>query len=186
MTEFKEWPKIARLYRPMVVTEKIDGTNAAIGILEDGTIYTQSRTQFITPDNDNHGYARWVQDNTESLISDLGEGLHYGEWWGSGINRGYGLPKGEKRFSLFNTKRWTVNDEPIAFTTPGLTVVPIIGHGIFGTDHVNECLLLLKLTGSLAAEGYMRPEGVVAYHTAANAMFKSTIEGDKEWKGKAA
>ena len=30
--EFKEWPKTPRLLRNITITEKIDGTNAAIGI----------------------------------------------------------------------------------------------------------------------------------------------------------
>ena len=51
------------------------------------------------------GFARWVETNRERLITLLGPGLHFGEWWGSGIQRGYGLTKGDKRFSLFNVER---------------------------------------------------------------------------------
>lgn len=32
MIEFKAWPKIPRLFRDVIITEKIDGTNAAIHI----------------------------------------------------------------------------------------------------------------------------------------------------------
>jgi hypothetical protein len=32
MAEFREWPKTPRLFRTIVVTEKIDGTNAAIHV----------------------------------------------------------------------------------------------------------------------------------------------------------
>ena len=118
---FKPWPKILRLEkkRPPVFTEKIDGTNACIVIAyknpDENTIafkdvdriitsiWAQSRTRLITPKNDNYGFAKWVEANWEDLLS-LGEGYHYGEWWGQGIQRGYGLT--EKRFSLFNTRRW--------------------------------------------------------------------------------
>jgi hypothetical protein len=34
----------------------------------------------------------------------------------------------------------------------------------------------LRVYGSTAAPGFMRPEGVIAYHTAAKALFKYTIE----------
>src|SRR5690242_15477805 len=105
--EFEAFPKIPRLRRDMVVTEKIDGTNAAIGIKPAGTfnfeegpdpaiiacvgvgdddyvVYAQSRKRLITPDADNYGFARWVVDNAQTLALDLGPGLHFGEWWGHG------------------------------------------------------------------------------------------------------
>ncbi len=34
---------------------------------------------------------------------------YFGEWWGSGVQRGYGLQKGDKRFSLFNVSRWALH-----------------------------------------------------------------------------
>ena len=37
--EFEGFPKIARLSREIVVTEKIDGTNARVCITEDGRIF---------------------------------------------------------------------------------------------------------------------------------------------------
>ena len=110
---FVEWPKIARLNRDIVITEKIDGTNAAIGIVPiqgvDGSdvfkVYAQSRTRIITVGNDNFGFAQWVETHREALIKALGPGLHIGEWWGVGIGRHYNLS--ERRFSLFNTARWS-------------------------------------------------------------------------------
>ncbi len=64
-------------------------------------MFIGSRTRWITAQDDNHGFARWVEGNKQELLK-LGAGRHFGEWWGSGIQRGYGLQKGEKRFSLFN------------------------------------------------------------------------------------
>lgn len=194
--EFTSFGKIPRLFRDVVVSEKIDGTNAAIGInLVDAQtdpdeldfysaavtdeavyiVYAQSRSRIITPTQDNHGFARWVYDNADSLCGDLGPGLHFGEWWGSGINRGYGLPSGEKRFSLFNTKRWGEAE----FKTAGLGVVPVIDTGEFSTLLVRGCLMKLVWNGSYASPGYNNPEGVVVYHTAANEMFKATIKDDE-------
>jgi hypothetical protein len=113
--EFHEWPKIGRLNRDVVITEKIDGTNAAIGIISemDGyRVYAQSRTRIITPDNDNYAFAAWVQKNAAVLIEALGVGLHFGEWWGVGIARNYGLS--ERRFSLFNTAKWGAGEGAVA------------------------------------------------------------------------
>ena len=103
MSDFVAFPKIPRLSRRCVITEKIDGTNACIFIGEDGEFLVGSRTRWITPENDNHGFARWAYEHKDELLG-LGPGRHFGEWWGQGIQRGYGLK--EKRFSLFNTSRW--------------------------------------------------------------------------------
>lgn len=113
LPKFQEWPKIGRLNRDIIITEKLDGTNAAIGIVEEPVtddlithrVYAQSRTRIITPLNDNMGFAAWVERNRMILIDTLGPGLHHGEWWGFGIQRGYNLS--ERRFSLFNTVKWT-------------------------------------------------------------------------------
>ena len=218
MIEFRGWPKIARLFRDCVITEKIDGTNAAIGIQEfpfgwhaggvdgDGVshevpegallllgpenpdngwglpdheylVYAQSRKRVITPDADNHGFARWVWGNAEGLVQALGEGLHFGEWWGSGIQRGYGLRNGEKRFSLFNTARWHDIDE--LSKVPGLGAVPVLYDGLFSTGAVDHAKGDLRTYGSSASPGFMNPEGVVVYHSASNMMFKSTLENDE-------
>lgn len=180
MIEFKEFPKIARLNREVIVTEKIDGTNAAVVISDDGgSIGAQSRSRIITVDDDNFGFARWVSENREELMR-LGPGHHFGEWWGSGIQRGYGLPKGEKRFSLFNTYRWS--DDA---TRPACChVVPVLCRGIGVDLLVVEAKSSLLTSGSAAAPGFMKPEGIVCFHTASNEMFKVTLEKDEEWKGK--
>lgn len=181
MSEFKEFPKIARLNREVIVTEKIDGTNAAVVIGDDGTtIGAQSRSRLITPDDDNFGFARWVQDNAEELLK-LGPGHHFGEWWGQGIQRGYGLT--EKRFSLFNVSRWNDSNP----NRPACChVVPVIVRGAPEDSFLvaNKAMEELKQRGSLASPGFMKPEGIVCFHTAGNLMFKATIEKDGEWKGK--
>src|SRR4051812_4307796 len=102
--QFQAFPSIARLFRECVVTEKIDGTNGVVHVSDDGlTVTAGSRSRWITPEADNFGFARWVAEHAEELRA-LGPGFHFGEWWGSGIQRRYGLD--EKRFSLFNVGRW--------------------------------------------------------------------------------
>jgi hypothetical protein len=182
LPEFKAWPKTPRLNRGMVITEKIDGTNACVIVTEEGLVYAQSRKQMITPVYDNFGFAKWVYENVAGLANTLGPGYHYGEWWGSGIQRGYGLPKGEKRFSLFNTSRW---DPGLAAESgvPGLHVVPVLYEGMFDTREVETTVRILDAGGSVAAPGFMRPEGVIVFHSAANQVFKVTVENDESPKG---
>lgn len=174
LIEFNAFPKIPRLNRDIVITEKIDGTNAAIGITVDGDIYAQSRKRVITLEDDNFGFASWVSKNKLELISTLGPGLHFGEWWGYGIQRGYGLSKGERRFSLFNVERW----KDIGITEYGLTVVPTLYEGPFHTDAARDCIQSFKYQGSVASRGFDRPEGIIIYHSAADQMFKVTVEDD--------
>lgn len=196
--DFLEFPKIARLSRECTITEKIDGTNASIYIGEDGIFLTGSRTRWITPEEDNYGFSRWVNDHKSELMS-LGVGHHFGEWWGSGCQRGYGLSKGDKRFSLFNTHRWAMIGTDLKSypclnpTLPMKTqeyapscchVVPVLYEGIFDTYIIDGLLLTMKEKGSRAVPGFMNPEGVVIWHKAAQMYFKKTIEKDDEWKGK--
>ncbi len=88
--EFHAFDKIARLSRECVITEKIDGTNASVFIGENGEFLTGSRTRWITPDDDNYGFSHWAHDHKAELL-ELGPGHHFGEWWGEGCQRNYGL-----------------------------------------------------------------------------------------------
>jgi hypothetical protein len=190
--EFSEFPKMARLSRECIITEKIDGTNAQIHITEDGGFYTGSRTRWITPENDNFGFSAWAHAHKEELMK-LGPGRHFGEWWGSGIQRNYGLTNGERRFSLFNVQRWCLrNQEPELIKTndPRIVkyqeklpecvgLVPVLYRGEFSTAFCGVELDKLRINGSQAAPGFMNPEGIVCFHTAANIGFKKTIQKDE-------
>lgn len=173
--EFKEFTKIARLSREMVITEKIDGTNGLIAIGENGEFEVGSRSKWITPADDNHGFAKWAYEHKNELMT-LGTGYHYGEWWGHGIQRGYGLNL--KRFSLFNTARWS-ND---SIRPTCCHVVPVLYSGMFDTTQIDFIMARLLVYGSNAAPGFMKPEGVVIYHTAARMYFKKTFEKDDSGK----
>lgn len=174
MIEFAGFPKIARLSREVIVTEKIDGTNAQILIDEDGSIRAGSRNRYLTLDDDGFGFARWVKEHEDELRQ-LGPGRHFGEWWGSGIQRRYGLS--EKRFSLFNVSRWLA-DRPAC-----CHVVPVLWRGLFDTAEIQACLDGLRTNGSAASPGFMKPEGVVAFHIQGNVGFKKTLDKDDEYKG---
>jgi len=176
MIEFQGFPKITRLSRDMIVSEKIDGTNASVIVDEDGTVAAASRTRLITPEDDNFGFARWVKDHEDELRTGLGIGRHFGEWWGGKIQRGYGLK--DKRFSLFNVSRWNAENKPEC-----CEIVPVLYTGLFTTDAILDTLNRLAANGSSAVPGFMDPEGIVIYHTAAGVMFKKTIKGDEKPKG---
>jgi hypothetical protein len=187
--EFEAWPSTPRLFRDMVITEKIDGTNAAIVIDESGGFACQSRKRLVTPDDDNFGFAAWAHERREELTAVLGPGRHFGEWWGKGIQRGYGLT--ERRFSLFNVQRWGLAaDGPLYSTWPaGLSVVPMLHTGPFSLLGVEVVKNRLRISGSQAAPGFKDPEGVIVWHTAARQKFKSTYEdcddfggGGKTWQ----
>lgn len=173
--EFIPWPKTPRLNKDMVVTEKIDGTNACINVHavegSETIVVAQSRKRIITPEDDNFGFATWVSDNAQALVETLGAGRHYGEWWGSGIQRNYGFTNGERFFSLFNTGKWEGVD---LSAVPNLRVVPVLMQHTFDTQVVEASLQNLLDEGSVAAPGFLNPEGVCVFHVAANKVFKLT------------
>lgn len=180
--EFVSWGKIPRLFRNVVVTEKLDGTNAAIGVLDDGTVYAQSRKKIITADADNSGFGRYVENNDALFREHLGPGLHFGEWWGQGVQRNYGQT--QKFFSLFNTNRWGLVVTPGSpLHAAGVRVVPVLYEGPFSEQEIKDALHALHVYGSYAAPGFMNAEGVIIYHTAANSMFKVTLKDDEKPKG---
>lgn len=202
--EFTEFEKISRLNREVIVTEKIDGTNDQVHIrptegseLEHGYdcqihvngiphyIRAGSRNRWVphVGSDDNSGFGRWVYQHAHELAA-LGAGAHFGEWWGLGIQRKYGVP--EKRWSLFNVARWRDPCDQYAPSTAVLVpnccnVVPILAIGV-GLGCVEEGLTKLRADGSYAAPGFMKPEGVVAYHTHSRTLFKVTLERDQEPK----
>lgn len=195
---FQGFPKIARLSRGMVISEKIDGTNAQIFVHRiidsefcqpfidgciaisadfrgDFALFAGSRSRWlnVSKGGDNFGFAKWAEKNKDELIDGLGEGRHYGEWWGQGIQRGYGLT--EKRFSLFNSGRWNAASPPPSCCH----VAPVLHEGPFDTGAIDWIEQELKDEGSRAAPGFMQPEGIVIYHVAGHFLFKKTLDGDE-------
>lgn len=189
--DFREWPKTPRLFREIVITEKIDGTNAGLHISEDGQVVAQSRKRIITPDSDNYGFARWAADNADSLFQILGSGLYFGEWWGQGIQRRYGMV--EKRFSLFNTSRWIGEEtmsgdiDPVIQLRGGsISAVPTLYQGVFSEEQISTALQDLANDGSYAAPGFMDPEGICVYHSQTRGVFKVTLDANDAGKWEAA
>jgi hypothetical protein len=204
--EFQPYPKTPRLKRDIVITEKLDGTNAQVvikkitevpgllGRIIDGepyngpdpvgfwlaegvAMFAGSRTRWITPGKttDNYGFAGWCHENANDLLK-LGEGQHFGEWYGQGIQRGYGLD--HKRFALFNTARWGAHNPN---TPKCCEVVPVLHQG--SMQEIEGVLCDLEFDGSRAVPGFMKPEGIIVYHTASQQNFKVLLENDHAPKG---
>jgi len=229
MLEFQAFNKIPRLSRDMLITEKIDGTNAQVYIIkykdlfatiepEENIItamkemnefiakycmykvYSSDETDILymfagsrrrwldcSSEGDNFGFGKWVKANAESLIQ-LEEGRHFGEWYGKGIQRGYGLD--EKRFALFNVGKWASRNIPLLvkearnYCPECCEVVPILYEGPFSTMMTERLIDRLSTQGSYAVKGFKKPEGIVIYHRASGRLFKKTIENDEKPKGK--
>ena len=176
---FKAWGKIPRFENEeYCFREKIDGTNGCVLVLDQDHellqgalfaepieqigrdyIWAQSRTRFVHPGDDNFGFAGWVREHAAELVK-LGQGYHYGEWWGRGIQRGY--EQTDRHFSLFYY--------PTALPTDVVRHVPTIKAGSLA-----EARQVLIDGGSLAQPGFMQPEGVVMYASAAKVYYKSII-----------
>jgi len=167
--EFRVWPKIPRIENEKTFfTEKIDGTNACVIITAEGEFACQSRKRLITPEDDNFGFARWAHEHKDELMT-MGEGHHYGEWWGSKIGRCYDLE--ERRFSLFNTARWNPDNPNLPECC---NVVPIID-----AETIEEATEFLVTNGSQAAKGYMNVEGLVMFKYLTKSYYKIIINKPK-------
>lgn len=204
--EFQAWPKTPRLFRDIVITEKIDGSNSAIIIQEfgadddenvlatveyEGVVYevaAQSRKKLIMPGKttDNYGFAAFVQRNAEQLVKLLGPGRHFGEWWGEGIQGRYGdYIRGRRGFALFNTAKWKGLYELLTDESGRevlLEPVPILWEGPFSEAIIHEVAKNLLHFGSVAAPFAPNPEGLMIYHTQSRKAYKFTFDNNDKGK----
>lgn len=163
---------------------------------EDGlyVLRAGSRRRWIAPNTDkldgvqhtdNFGFAAWVASNANTLAN-LGEGTHYGEWYGRGIQRGYGMDG--RKFALFNTTRFAGPHGSLPIDAPAeLTVVPELartrGHVL--NETIRDCMRLLRVLGSVAEPG-ASAEGIVIHSVEARQSYKALLENDDLPKGMAA
>lgn len=191
---YPKFRPIPRWYKDFTISEKVDGTNGLIVVTDDDenyaalrnegiepvgfaelaglAIFAGSRNRWLSTENDNAGFAKWVLANAESAAA-LGTGHHYGEWYGAGIQRKYGLT--EKRFALFNTHKWR-EIRPAAFD-----VVPVLWQGS-GDDiqsGIDAAITTLVMEGSILVPGFRNPEGIVIYSHEAGTYWKKTLTNDR-------
>ena len=220
MSDFREFPKIARLYKGnIVITEKIDGTNGQVYVVRrdlpdalvtvavdadsaTGTeaatysVFAGSRSRWLSRGKgDNFAFAHWVAENAYALATGLGEGRHFGEWWGRGIQRGYN--QASRHFSLFNVGRWFTPGGPGQMLdddgnlpdpippVPGLSTVPIVYYGPwFGrpADPVSEAMRRLQYSGS-TFDSRTPAEGVMVFHEASGLYLKAPFDENHKGAG---
>lgn len=184
--EFQSFRSLERFEQPVIITEKIDGTNAQIVISEhmpeeEGAppffnVRAASRNRWITPEDDNYDFAAWVKQHEQLLIETLGVGRHFGEWYGSGIGRNYGLK--ERYLALFNTNRWGLIHESKRtqeFLDAGIRVVPTLHNESYKEGMIASAMDNLQAGGSIAIPGFMQPEGIVIYWRRHDIMMKKVF-----------
>jgi hypothetical protein len=176
LPEFKPFSDIKRIGKLEVnVTQKIHGTNAQVYITDDGQVYAGSRTRWLSIENDNYGFAKFVEENKEALLACLGPGHHFGEWAGPGINSGEGLPR--KTLVLFDFWKYPA-ERPLP---ADVCVVPLLYRGSLDSVKINAAIEDLKLKGSVLVPGFMRPEGAVI--SVGGARYKHVFEPEETaWK----
>lgn len=116
-------------------TVKLHGTNAAIAQDVEGTVWCQSRTNVITPQSDNAGFAMFEHLN-HSMFTTMFEQARlckqisgeqaiviFGEWCGSGIQKGIGLTQLPKMFVIFGIARVDGEGEREWFTPDEVRIV---------------------------------------------------------------
>lgn len=191
--EFISFPKIQRLSNEKItITEKIHGSNGQIAILPidpdqdypcalglreyDGVVhgmFAGSRNRWLTPNNDNMGFARWVVENSPELWG-LEPGRHYGEWFGSGVQKqAYSRVNGEKDFALFNVHRWGEHNPN---TPKCCMVVPTLYQGSLVDGIIHHTMKELFKSGSHMGGDYV--EGVIVYYHLTKQYMKKTFEQD--------
>lgn len=101
-----EYHNVEPRKRTYIGTVKLHGSNAGITVL-DGEISYRSRSRFLTPEDDNHGFAKHMAAHHEdvcSLMLPLGDATVFGEWCGAGIQKGVGISAEQKMFVVFAAK----------------------------------------------------------------------------------
>lgn len=132
-----------------------DFSNRASVLSESIEVKAGSRTRWITPLDDNYGFAQYVEANKQEIIEKLGIGRHFGEWAGPGINSGEGLT--QKTFILFDWWKFPP-ERPLP---PQMAVVPVLYNGAVDFSKIDEAMSDLKANGSKLVPGFTRPEGIV-------------------------
>lgn len=153
---------------PFVITEQIGGSRVGVHIARvdseppagghgvrvevDGQWWLLrpiSPIRWLGSERDNFGFAAWVRASAAQLIR-LGQGWHYGVWYGRGIMRSYGLD--HRRLALYDVERWTQIPERLPDRVES---VPIVGRarGPELSSAVDRALRRLERSGSLAVPG---------------------------------
>ena len=108
----RNFPDIFHLGEPVIITEKIDGTNCRIGLIDGEVICGSFRVQHKRPEQETkkrslYWYPYLHRPEVTALLHALGKQYRvvvlFGEVFGPGVRHfTYGLPKGRVDFRLFD------------------------------------------------------------------------------------
>ena len=158
LEQLGETPKVT--YRAKI---KLDGTNGGVQIFSDRRVAAQSRSQIITPQTDNAGFAGWVSENID-YFETLAIAEHitiFGEWCGKGIQKRTAISQIDHRIFVVFAIQFGGTDGKIAKLEirpqkireflqehPDIFVIPFYGEAIaldFGdTDQLQEAAAKLN------------------------------------------
>lgn len=126
--QMQRWPSVELLHNvrrslialqatPVVTYRakiKLDGTNAGVQVFSDGRVAAQSRSQIITPDADNMGFAQWVSKHID-YFAQLAGCHHltiFGEWCGRGIQKRTAISQIDRKiFAVFAVQYGGIENE---------------------------------------------------------------------------
>lgn len=124
---------------------KLHGTNAGVQVTTEGKVAAQKRSQIITSQSDNAGFAAWVESNLDYFAAlKTTENLTiFGEWCGSNIQKGVAISQLKRKiFAVFaiqigddvtTPKKLEIRPEQIALMLPkqqDIYVLPFYGSPI--------------------------------------------------------
>ena len=124
---------------------KLHGTNAGVQVTTEGKVAAQKRSQIITSQSDNAGFAAWVESNLDYFTAlKTTENLTiFGEWCGNNIQKGVAISQLKKKiFAVFalqigdditTHKKLEIRPEQIALILPkhqDIYVLPFYGSPI--------------------------------------------------------
>jgi len=121
-------------------TVKLHGTNSCVAY-HNGEIAIQSRTQNITPEKDNAGFASFVMQHKEAFLNIFDQILTnhptektiymYAEWCGGNIQKGVAIANLPKSFFIFDICISDTNEEEITREWIDITPYRDIDNGIY-------------------------------------------------------
>jgi len=209
MAEFKRYPRIKRSLGlgNMLITEKIDGTNAMF-VIEDKklTLLGTHRRQLLMigdpkliehyqhipdleyreslmaeePRRAHFGFVGWCEDHKEELES-IGDGVYYGEWVTPEVKGCQRYPyEGPPKLFLFCPQRWPEQRPQPAC----LDLVPTLYRGPFNEEMIQT--VIDELDGdSVAFPGSDNPEGIIIELLQLKKLCKWTFGGNThKWMDK--
>lgn len=152
MPEFRKWKSINKFSDAYAKAQKfgvkefcycgkikLHGTNAGIH-LEDGVLYPQKRSSFITVDNDNCGFAEFVSNLEYNCVTVFSRGIIlYGEWAGPGVQKGDAVTQIEnKTFFIFS-----IYDVSADYWYFSPSAIEFVVRDIFGDNYQDKRIRVL-------------------------------------------